>query len=140
MARRSTLSRLLIQLAMALYLLVGLLPAGNLVICVDGCASIALEVPGAGGSCGDCTDSTPCSGEDEQDEQEGCPCVDLAIARPVDSERIVRLAAPDFPAPPLEVTASVTPLVESTNVPPPRREAPRPARVLSEVRTVVLLV
>jgi hypothetical protein len=140
MTRGATLPSLMARLVVALYLLAGLLPAGGFVLCIDGRAALALEASTAAGSCSDCSDSSPCSTGADPRAGGGCDCIDIAVARPADHERTVRVVSARIAPPVLDGTALAPLVPPSFAVLAPRNEEPRPPGVLGALRTVVLLV
>jgi hypothetical protein len=132
--------RVLSRLVLLAYLLVGLLPGGTFVICIDGKGSFALEAASQGGTCSDCSDSDPCSVPNGTGADSRCDCTDLVIAGLTDEERTVFAPSSQVDVPPaseLQVGVALTPPHLQPLV---RREPPRPPGTLRALRTVVLLV
>lgn len=134
-------------LALALTLVVGLVPARGFVLCIepDGCVSV--EMKADGNACGGCDDhhedpSAPRAGGGSEDDAP-CACLDLDVP----GNEACRRAAPplgtfgvELPAPPEPVVLAsfLAPLEPALRGPP--RSVPRVAQTLLHVRSIVLLV
>ena len=126
-------------LALAVYLLSGLAPAQELVVCLEPDGTLALEAAEIGGC-------TPCGGAEElpPEEQQGigiecCPCTDIPLpTRAEDAQAKPKSAgAPDLALPPCLVTVL---FVDPAPLPPTGIDPPGAPASLDRIRTVVLRV
>lgn len=131
---------LLARLALVLYFLVGLLPGGDFVLCIDGDGCLAIEAATEAGSCSDCTESAPCSDPGGEAAGTGCDCIDLVITGSEEREQTVPRPSFQPAAPGVAVTLRAEVELAPHRTSSLRREPPRPPGALAALRTVVLLV
>lgn len=135
---RARIEPIVARLIMAVFLVVGMLPQGEFVLCFDG--TVALESSDDSGSCSECT-GDPCSPTSFGVTSEpSCPCIDLALTRPDDCDRVVTSEQVSIDTPALAFTvpaALMPPLLRPNRI---VLECPRPPDSLGSVRTVVLLI
>ena len=139
MTRRASTPGLLARLALLIYLLVSLVPAGGVVLCISGGTALALEASTETGTCSDCTDSAPCSDAGDETPGAGCDCIDVALDRPENDPRTVSLDVAAAARPPC-IHAIPFLLFSKPDVVAARQAEPRPPGHLGALRSVVLLV
>ena len=139
---RLSIHKLTTWLVLVAYMLSGVSPAQQLVVCLEPDGSIVLEAAVDSG-CTPCGETEDSSREGEQLAAECCPCVDIPLptqgegpqAKPKASDAQGPWAAVLPPSCPSTVA-----WVEPAELPLCAGDQPRPAQRLALIRTVVLRV
>lgn len=134
------LHKLTTWLVLVAYMLSGISPAQQLVICLEPDGSVVLEAAEEGGC-------TPCGTEEASDEAvlaaECCPCVDIPLPTqdegPQARPKSLDLQGSWTAVPPPSWPASLA-TVERPEIEFFRASRPRPAQRLELIRTVILRV
>lgn len=141
----SALQRLTAWLCLAAAILMGVAPAGRLVLCFAPNGTVALEGAVDGTHCPSCSDpstaSEPAAAASLQGGEQGCSCLDVPVLSFADAQRVPPSTVQ------LDFAGSATALFTGYCLEPADRRAdtvlfvpPRPPLDLALIRSVVLLV